>query len=218
MNESGEEAGRRLLNAVERMLATPEEIRAVVAGYRREGAVSPPQLSERLVSHYSNRSALAGGISSLPGLVPGVGTLTVALGSTLAEMAFVLKLETEMCLALCEAHGFDIDDRRERQLALILAAVHTSEVSAGRNVLLDIGDVSLTAVGNYTPRELEKFLLRVLSEVAISLASKHASKAVLKAVPFVGIAVGASFNKVLTTRVGRSARGWLAWRCALAGR
>lgn len=218
MNEIGANSGHRLLNAVERMLATTEEIRAVVAGYRREGAAQTDQLSERLISHYSNRSALAGGVSALPGLVPGIGTLTVAVGSTLAEMAVVLKLETEMCLALCEAHGFNIDDRRERQLALILAAVHTSEVSAGRNVLLDIGDVSLTAVENYTPRELEKFLLRVLSEVAISFASTHAPKAILKAIPFVGIALGASFNKVLTTRVGRSARGWLAWRCTMAGR
>lgn len=216
MNEIAEGSHQRLLNAVERMLATPEEIRSIVDGYRREGAVRRSQLSERLISHYSNRSALAGGVSALPGIVPGVGTLAVVLGSTLAEMAVVLKLETEMCLALSYAHGFDIEDRRERQLSLLLAAVHTSEVTTGRNVLLDIGDVTFTAMMNYTPRELEKLLLRVMSMITLSLATKYAPKLALKAIPIAGIAIGAGFNKVLTTKVGRGARRWLAWRCSAA--
>lgn len=42
--------GHQLLNAVERMLATPEEIRAVVEGFRREGAVRTAQVSERVIA------------------------------------------------------------------------------------------------------------------------------------------------------------------------
>jgi len=202
----------QLLNAVERMLATPEEIRAVVEGFRREGAVRTAQVSERVISHYSNWSALAGGASAVPGIIPGIGTLTVVLGSTLAEMAYVLKLETEMCLALSYAHGFDVRERRERQLALLLAAVHTSEVTTGRNVLLDIGDISLTAVSNYGTRELEKLLLRVSTAIAIALLVKSAPKALLKAIPFIGIGIGAGFNKFVSTKVGRAAQHWLVWR------
>ena len=214
MNEVVEGASHRFLNAVERMLASSGDIRAVVDGYRREGAVRRSQLSDRLISHYSNRSALVGGMSALPGIVPGIGTLTVAIGTSLVDMAAVLKLETELCLALCYAHGFDVDDRRERQLALLLAAVHTSEVATGRNILLDIGDVTLTAVSNYTSRELQKLLLRVSAALTLSLAIKNLPKSALKAIPFVGIAVGAGFNKVLTVKVGQAARRWLAWRCA----
>jgi hypothetical protein len=117
-----------------------------------------------------------------------------------------------MCLALSYAHGFDIRERRERQLALLLAAVHTSEVATGRNVLLDIGDISLTALSNYGTRELEKLLLRVSTAIAIALMVKSVPKTLLKAIPFVGIGIGAGFNKVLTTKVGRAAEQWLAWR------
>ncbi len=215
MNESSQ-AGYHLLNAVERMVAPSREISDVVESYRRTTSPGTANLSERIISHYSNRTALAGGVSSLPGLVPGVGTIAVVLGSTLAEMAVVLKLEVEMCLALAHAHGFDIDDRRERQLALLLAAVHTHEVESGRNVLLDMGEVTLTAVSNYTPRELQKLLLRVSSAIAINYATKYVTKGVLKAIPLVGIGIGAGFNKVLTTKVGRKAREWFAWRRACA--
>jgi len=214
MSEPHQSSSHNLLTSVERMLAPSREIRDVVESYRRTTPPDVAQLSERLISHYSNRSALAGGVSSLPALVPGVGTLTVAFGTTLAEMAVVLKLEVELCLALAHAHGFDIDDRRERQLALLLAAVHTHEVESGRNVLLDVGEVTLTAVANYTPRELQKLLLRISSAIGINYATKYLTKGVLKAIPIVGVGVGAGFNKFVTTKVGRRAREWFAWRCS----
>jgi hypothetical protein len=194
------------------MIDSPDAIGQLVHRLGLESGPSFERLCARIVSHYGNRSALAGGVSALPGLVPGLGTVTVLLGTTLLEMAAVLKLEVEMCMALSRAHGFDIHDRRERQLALLLAAVQTHEVESGRNVLLDIGVVSTTAVWNYTPRELEKVMLKVFSALALVWASKYVTKGILHAVPFVGVGIGAGVNKVLTTRVGRSAQAALTWR------
>lgn len=201
----------RLLHAVERMVAEPEAIIRVVDTYRGE---SPglDRLSARVVSHYSNRSALVGGLSALPGLVPGIGTLAVSLGTTVAEMAVVLGLEVEMCLALACAHGFDIRDRRERALALVLAAVYASEVESGRNVLLDIGGVSWTALVNYAPRELEKLALQIAGYILVEVAAAKLATGLLRSLPLVGIGVGAGLNKILTRRVGRRARMWLFLR------
>lgn len=207
----------RLLHAVERMVDEPDGIIRVVESYRRESP-SLDRLCERVVSHYSNRSALVGGLSALPGLVPGVGTLAVTLGTTVAEMAVVLGLEVEMCMALAHAHGFDIRERRERALALVLAAVHTSEVESGRNVLLDICGVSWTAVVNYAPRELEKLALQVVGWMLVAYAAETVAKGLLRSLPFVGIGVGAGLNKVLTRRVGRRARMWLFLRAESARR
>jgi uncharacterized protein (DUF697 family) len=218
MNEVNREnpaESHKLIDAVERMIAPTCEIAAIVDGYRAESS-DVERLCDRLISHYSNRSALAGGASCLPGMIPGVGTIAVMLGTSLADMAMVLKLEVEMCLALSYAYGFDIRERRERQLAFLLAAVQTQEVESGRNVLLDVGGVSWTAVTHYTPRELEKLLLHVVGLVGIGYASKYVTKGVLRAVPFVGIVVGAGLNKTLTERVGKRARTWLRSRAAIA--
>jgi hypothetical protein len=204
-------SGHKLLNAVERMIARPAAIEAVVADYAAEHSDDLEALSRRIISHYSNRSALAGGLAALPGMVPGLGTLTVAFGTSLADMALVLKLEVELVLALARAHGVDIREPGERRLAFLVAAVNVAEVESGRNVLLDIGSVSLTAL-RYTPREIEKHLLHVFGVIAIALATKYVPRGVVRAVPFVGIAVGAGLNKALTARVGRNAQVWYAWR------
>lgn len=210
-------SGRKLLNAVERLIDQPEQIEQLVTKLRREAEPGIDHVSERIISHYSNRSALAGAVSSLPGMIPGVGTLTVAFGTTLLEMAAVLKLEVEMCLALAHAHGFDIRSRTERQLSLLLGAVHTHEVEAGRNILVDIGVVSGTALWNYTPRELHKLALRAFSALALGWASTYVTKGILHAIPVLGIGIGAGVNKTLTTRVGRNARSWLSFRAAAMG-
>lgn len=211
-------SGLKLLNAVERMLAEPEKIEQVVHRLAKGAPASTEVLSERIISHYSNRSALAGAVSSLPGMIPGVGTLVVATGTTLLEMAAVLKLEIEMCMALAYAHGFDIRTRNERQLSLLLGAVHTHEVESGRNILVDIGAVTGTALWNYTPRELNKAALRVFSVLAVAWASNYVTKGILHAIPILGIGIGAGMNKTLTTRVGRNARSWLSFRASTTGR
>jgi hypothetical protein len=205
--------GHKLVHAVERVIDRPEDVARLVRRLWRESP-SFEALGDRIVSHYSNRSALVGGVSAVPAIIPGAGTLAVAFGTTLAEMAAVLKLEVEMCLALSSAHGFDIRDPRERQLAFLLAAVQTHEVASGRNVLLDVGAVSWTAVMSYTPRELEKLLLKICSVMTLAYASKVLAKGLMRSLPFVGIGIGAGVNKVMTTRVGNNARCWLGWRAS----
>lgn len=206
----------KILHSVERMLDRPEAIVALVERYRAESR-SEDHLCQRIVSHYSNRSALAGGVSSLPGMLPGAGTIAVAVGATFAEMAVVLKLEVEMCIALAAARGFDIHDPSERQLAFLLAAVRAHEVERGRNVLLDVGGISMEALLSYSPREVEKMLLHVLAFVGLDYGAKRLGRVVLRALPFVGIGLGAGMNKVLTARVGERAHAWLALRAKHQG-
>lgn len=205
-------SGQRLVSAVERMLEPSEAIIALVLQIGRESGACFVEQSRRIISHYSNRSALVGGSLALPGLVPGAGTLVAAVGTTLADMALVLKFEVEMCLALSCLHGYDIRRPEERQLAFLLAAVKTHEVESGRNILLDIGAVSSSAFWSYAPREVSKMLLRVCGAIALAYAARSLTKAVLRAIPLVGVGVGAGLNKVLTTRVGEQAHRELTLR------
>ncbi|MCC6527737.1 MAG: hypothetical protein IT373_34140 [Polyangiaceae bacterium] len=201
--------GTYLLNAVERILEDPAAIEQRIGRLLREAGGDHDAASRRAISWYSNRSALAGGVAAAPSIVPGWGTLG-ALGAIGAEMVYVLKLEVELCLALCAIDGRDLRDPLVRQLAFGLAAVGLQHLKRGRNAVQDAGAIGMEALFRYTPRELGKAVLEALGYVAVAAASRSVGKGVLRAIPLVGIGLGAGMNKLLTQRLGRAAHAALA--------
>lgn len=207
---SENEQGAALLKAVERIVDSPAKIRARVTEILESTRASLPDdatddqvlgaVERELVSHYSNRTAIAGGAAALPGLVPGLGSLTAVLGGGLLDMTFCLKYEVEMVLALAAARGYDIEDARERKLAYLLAAAHTYEASGGKNPLPDLVKTELDAIWRYTPRQLGKLVGALFVKLAIQLAGKGLARAI----PFIGVVVSSAANKTLTARVGKS--------------
>jgi hypothetical protein len=206
MDTEQQRAGRRLLSAVERLLDDPENIMEIVERKRRAaerrglgGEEQRTWLGEQLVEHYSDRTGLSGGVSALPGILPGLGTIAAATGVALADMGLLLKFEVEMALALAYAWGHDISQERERRLALLLAAVRTHDARTEGNFLLDVAEAEGEAVWNYAPRQVAK----LLGIVGAHLALKQAGKTALRALPIVGVVIGVGLNKSLTGRVGR---------------
>jgi hypothetical protein len=199
--------GRRLLSSVERLVASNDKLRREAAQCRAVAQSRESDQSEldaaaaEAVRRYSNRAAVAGGASALPGIIPGAG-LAIGVGTALAEVAVLLKLEVEMALVLLELNGFDIEDPRERQLGFLMASVATYEAGAPRNAVVDIARAEGEAIWNYAPRRLARMTVSVM---ALILAVRFA-RGLVKLVPFLGIAVGTGMNKVLTTRVGERIR------------
>jgi len=211
--------GQKLLSAVERILADTETITGLVDDLVRrhpQHDSSDPTdkdlvvhtVGRELVRIYSNRSAISGGAAAVPALMPGLGTLAAVAGGVLVDMALMLKFEVEMVLALSWLHGFDIRTDRERQLAFLLAGVSTYEARSGRNYFVDLADAEAQAVWTYAPREAGKALVSVFAKLAVLTIGKGMARAL----PLIGIGVGAGMNKVLTTRVGERAVGELARR------
>lgn len=202
--------GQALLTAVERIVDAPEKIRGHVAEITEQTRGGLPNdateeqvrkaVEAKLLSAYSNKTAMAGGASALPALIPGLGSLTAILGGSLLDMTLCLKFEVEMVLALAAARGYSIEDPRERQLAYLLAAAHTYEASSGTNPLADVLKVQADAIWNYTPRQLGK----IVGALFVKLALLYAGKGLARAVPLVGIIVSSAANKTLTMRVGRA--------------
>src|SRR4051812_5838185 len=130
MDKDADDAqGRRLLTAVERIVARSASVRATVDGIQAKvrstredlkGQALRDAVAESVVAHYGTRAAIAGGASALPGLIPGPGSLVAALGGTFAELTLLLKWEVEMALALSHLYGFDIEQPAERQLAFLM--------------------------------------------------------------------------------------------------
>ena len=197
------EPGQKLLNAVERITDAPETIISMVEemcrGKDRHDEATLVEVANKIIQKYSNRSAISGGAAALPGIIPGLGSLAAFAGGTLIDAALILKYEVEMVQALSWLHGFDIREEKERQIALLLASVNTYESKSGRNFFVDLAETQGTAIWNYGPRQVSKMIVSVMTKIALL----SLSKGFVRALPFVGIAVGGGMNKVLTQKVGK---------------
>ncbi|MEW5743185.1 MAG: EcsC family protein [Myxococcota bacterium] len=208
-NEKADETkGRQLLTAVERLVASNETIREVVLvadarakAHATEATKSKDTLREltarELIRTYSNRAAIAGAATAVPALIPGVGSLAAGVAGTFAELAYLLKCEVELCLAMSHLYGFDIDEPKERQLAFLLASVGTYD-AGGRNFFADVVKAEGVAIWNYGPRTVGKWVLKAMTALALA----YIWRGFVKMVPFLGIVIGSGVNKVLTQRVG----------------
>lgn len=204
--EEREVEGRKLLSAVERLLAETGSLIAYSNDCMRRAKAKKlgdeqktvAEAAAEVVGHYSNLCAVSGAATALPAAVPGLGTVVALTGGALADVALLLKFEVEMALVLTHLYGYDIRDEKERQLAFLLASVNTYDAKSGRNFFVDVAEAEGHALWSYAPREISKLLVIVLAKLAVS----SIGKGLARAIPFVGIAVGASVNKVLTARVG----------------
>ncbi|WP_224241122.1 hypothetical protein [Hyalangium gracile] len=216
--------GRKLLTAVERIIASTDSLIALSQEHLRlareqqlDGEdATLAAAAESVISHFSRRTAIAGGLASAPSLVPGLGTLVASVGGTLADMALGLKFEVEMALVLSHLHGFDISRPEERQLAFLMASVGTYDTRTGSNFLADIARAQGVAMWNYTPREVSKLLVNVLAGLVLFKLSKGL---LMRVLPVVSVAVSFTVNRTLTRRVGARCLGDLqARRVILAER
>lgn len=224
---STEEQGAKLYSAVERIVEDPNTIIERVERFEDEIDEENPDLSdqelvdqtaEKLITYFANRTMTAGGLSSLPALIPVWGSVIAVVGGGLADMTFCLKYEVEMVLSLSALYGFDIRDDKERGLAFLIASVSTYEQLDGQSNLFKdmfqaVGDYAQTqsqAVWNYTPRQIGK----IVTKTFVKLAIQGTSKSLLKAMPLVGIGISAAGNRLLTKHVGSKALDALRYRLA----
>jgi uncharacterized protein (DUF697 family) len=221
-SDNTERRGRRLLYAVERLVDDCDTLAAQAeaakgdffGGEDIDDADCLRAVAERIIAGYSTKSAIAGGVVAMPAMVPGPGTAVAVVGGSLADMILMLKHEVEMTMCLTHLYGHDIREEKGRWLAFALAAVHTYEAKSGGSYVEDVTEAQLEALVKYTPRQLSKLAMTALGKLALLSVSKNLARAI----PLVGVAVGASANKVLTTAVGRRCVEALARRREAEGR
>jgi hypothetical protein len=217
-----EAQGKKLLTAVERLLDVTDNLVAkgdrFLAKAREQGHADLADQREfaaaEAINHFSNLTAISGGASALPALLPGMGSLIAMTGGTLADMGLMLKFEVEMAMVLSHVYGFDLHRPEERQLAFLLASVSTYEAKSGESFLADAARAEGVAIWNYAPRQVSKTIVEALTRIALM----QMWKGFARALPLVGIAVNSSMNKVLTRRVGARCRDDLRTRRAIKDR
>ena len=204
----------RVLKAVEMLIDSDEKIMAVAkkkkcrvlmdADDKDELPLGEKTLFMRtgaeIIAHYAKRASLSGGVSGLPAMLPGVGSLIGFVGAAALDLVYMLKFEVEMSLCLFHLAGFDIAQERIRKLAITIVTVASNDVLKTKKKEVDMAALIGAAFWDYSVRQLSRHLLTTISRILVISVSRQ----FVRALPLVGVVVGATVNKVMINRTGNA--------------
>lgn len=169
--------------------------------------LSPDGLALRLVKTTRRRVAATGAASGAAAIAPGLGTL-VALGTIGSQAVFALEQETELVLAIAMVYGHELTGSDDRLLeALLVVGIAGGAVQLRENVLIAGSERITVAAFRALP---ERYMAgaggHVLARVLARVIGTRAAGSVFRAAPLaVGVAIGAGFDWVAVSALGRAA-------------
>jgi hypothetical protein len=168
---------------------------------------SPEELARTLIRSTRRRVAASGAASGAAAIAPGLGTL-ISLGAATGQSLYALEQETELVMAIAMLYGHELLDSDERLLeALVVVGIAGGAVKLRENVLVVGGErISIAAFRRLPHAWLMRTGGHVLNTVLGRLATQRIAASVGRAAPLaIGVAVGASFDWIAVTALGRSA-------------
>jgi hypothetical protein len=203
-------SGSRLLSMIQTIVISPAKAKRIVAQYRTQAPKDAKRqqqerIADQIIVRYARRAAVVGGGSSLPGVVPGIGTVVAATGGTAVNTVACIKLQVDMCLCLAETFDYDITREDARNLAFLVAAGATLEKADLEGVVRFASQAGVRLLKRYLQRATLQIAQKLFERVAIALAGQ----ALAKSLPFgLGVVVGGSTSFARTRRTGRQAKAW----------
>lgn len=165
------------------------------------------QLARLLIRSTRRRVAATGALSGAASIAPGLGT-ALAIGTITSQSLYALEQEVELSLGIAMIYGHELSGSEDRVLeALVVVGIAGGAVKLRKDVLVAGGErIALAAF-----RRLPTLLLahgggRLLTRILTRVATTGAAKVAARVVPLgVGIAVGAGFDWLAITGLGRAA-------------
>jgi hypothetical protein len=170
-------------------------------------AATPDELARELVRTARRRVAATGAASGAVAIAPGLGTL-VALGTVGSQAVFALEQETELVLGIAIVYGHELSGSDDRLLeALVVIGIAGGAVQLRENVLVAGGErIAVSAFRRFPERVLSSAGGHILARILGRLLGTRAAVAVTRVAPLaIGVAVGAGFDWVAVTGLGRAA-------------
>ena|SRR5690348_8947924 len=165
------------------------------------------QLALALIRSTRRRVATTGAISGAVSVVPAVGT-ALAIGTVTSQTFYALEQEIELVLGIAMIYGHELGASDDRVLeALVVVGATSGALKLREDVMVAGGERLAIAAFRRMPSILiahggGRMLTRILSRVATTGAAKVAARVIPLGV---GIAVGAGFDWVAVTGLGRAA-------------
>ena len=149
------------------------------------------QLARLLIGSTRRRVAGTGAISGAAAIAPGLGTL-LALGTVTSQAIYALEQEIELVLGVAMIYGHDL---RRSEGRVVEALVVVSLASGALKLREDVVVAST-----------ERLALRLMARALSKSVASRATRAAGRLIPLgVGLAVGAGFDWVTVTALGRAA-------------
>ena len=178
-----------------------EQLRATHPHYTSD------QLARELIRSTRRRVAATGALSGAAAVAPGFGT-ALALGTITTQAVYALEQEVELALGIAMIFGHELSGSDERVLeALVVVGITSGAVKLREDVLVAGGERLAVSLFRRLPglileRGGGHVITRILGRVAISGAGRVASRVIPLGV---GVAVGAGFDWIAVTGLGRAA-------------
>lgn len=155
---------------------------ARVAALRQKQPQAPKEdLADDLIRQKCFRAGAVGAVTSGAALIPGLGTFASLTFGVAADIGMTFKLQAELVLEIATLYGYTLTPDEKRRVILLVTGI-----SAGANQVLS----------------------KVGAEVAERATQRLAERAVVKAIPFIGVAASAGTNIVSTYVIGRRAQAY----------
>jgi hypothetical protein len=170
-------------------------------------AFTNEQLALELIRSTRNRVAATGALSGAAAIAPGLGTV-LALGTITSQALYALEQEVELVLAIAILFGHELTGADDRVLeALVVVGLTSGAVKLREDVLVAGGERIAVAAFRRLPGMIiahggGRLLTRILARAATSGTAKVAARVVPLGV---GVAVGAGFDWLAVTGLGRAA-------------
>ena len=125
-----------IYTAVEKIAISPADAIAVVDGYKKQILNHNPNISknemqkmisQKVIDRYSKISATSGGITSLAGVIPGVGTAAAMLGGGSVDVAVSMKLQVDMVMCIAAAYDYDLNNEDTKHMSFLIAGLGALE-------------------------------------------------------------------------------------------
>jgi hypothetical protein len=165
------------------------------------------QLALELIRSTRRRVAATGALSGAVSIAPGLGTV-LAIGTITSQALYALEQEIELVLGVAMLFGHELSGSDERVIeALVVVGITSGAVKLREDVLVAGGErIAIAAF-----RRLPGMLIahgggRVMTRILARFATSGTAKVAARVVPFgVGVAVGAGFDWLAVTTLGRAA-------------
>jgi hypothetical protein len=155
-------------------------------------------ISNRLTRNAALKAAGLGGLVSVPSGIPGLGTMgTVIVGATV-DMFYLTKIQAELCYGISAAFDAGIDEEELKTITLVLIGF-AGTAGAAKEIVKASMKEGMEVI-------IRRYLRQGVKITAEEVAERTGMKTAGRALPLVGIPLGAAANFYSTILVGRKAK------------
>lgn len=203
-----------IYTTVEKIAISPADAMAVVDGYKKQILNNYPNISknevqkmiaQKVIDRYSKISATSGGITSLAGVIPGVGTAAAMLGGSSIDVAVSMKLQVDMVMCIAAAYDYDLNNEDAKHMSFLIAGLGALEQTG----VTQASKLASKAGVKMVERYLRGAALTTIKEIFKKIGINFTKAAFKKALPFgIGVIISSTTNYALTKYVGRQTIDW----------